>query len=69
METLVCSYCYAEMQNMPYERSCFGKPITILPDGKKLWGFNPKAWECREICPDSQICASINHQEMLHGDD
>ena len=59
LETKVCSYCYAEMQQKPHHISCFGKPTTILPNGKRLYGYNPKVEECASWCPDRKICARI----------
>jgi len=35
LETMVCSYCYATRQKMPYAMSCFGKPMLITKTGKK----------------------------------
>lgn len=59
LETMVCSYCYAEMQASPYQKSCFGKPMLIWPSGKREYGYNPKAWECSTVCPDREICRKI----------
>lgn len=57
--TLICSFCYARMQNMPYEKSCFGKPSLIALNGKKYFGYNPKAEECSRLCPDRSVCRRI----------
>lgn len=59
LETMICSYCYARMQRAPYERCCFGKPTLIQLDGKRLYGYNPKAEECERICPDRVVCRLI----------
>lgn len=67
IETMVCSFCYAEMQAMPYKRCCFGKPSLILPSGKKLLGYNEKALECSEICPDRNICRRVIFGEKENG--
>ena len=63
IETFVCSYCYAEMQQASYEKSCFGKPMLRLPTGRLLFGWNSKAWECTQICPDRNLC-----RKVLQGD-
>ena len=59
LETLVCSACYAKMQRQPHHISCFGKPTFILLNGKHLYGYNPKAEECRTKCPDRRVCSRI----------
>ena len=59
LETLTCSRCYKEMQAMPHERSCFGKPTFILISGRRLYGYNPKAEECSSLCKDKKICRKL----------
>ena len=59
LETMVCSYCYAALQKAPHAVCCFGKPTTILLDGTKLLGYDPACPECRNLCPDSALCALI----------
>ena len=57
LSAMVCGYCYAAWQNMPYEVSCFGKP-TMMQKPKKL-GFDPEAEECQRHCPDRIACARV----------
>ena len=59
LETMICSYCYAKMQQAPYEKSCFGKPSQMINGVKKHLGYNPLAPECRERCPDRNVCRRI----------
>ncbi len=63
LETMVCSKCYALMQAGPYRISCFGKPTIIFQNGKRLYGYNPKAEECSHLCPDRNICRRIVYEE------
>jgi hypothetical protein len=58
-EPAVCSECYALMQSRPYSASCFGKPSVVNARGKRLLGYNPKAIECRQLCPDRAVCRRI----------
>ena len=58
LHTGVCSRCYAKMQKQPHHVSCFGKPSVANSKGKQL-GYNPKAIECKQLCPDRSICRSI----------
>lgn len=58
-ETLTCSACYADMQRAPHDLHCFGKPTVILPSGKHLLGYNPKAEECSHLCKDRNVCRRI----------
>lgn len=58
LQTLVCSYCYARMQALPYEKSCFGKPMAVA-GGRRLYGYDPDARECREECPDRELCRQV----------
>lgn len=59
LETMICSYCYSRLQRKPHHQSCFGKPTTNLPDGKRLLGYNAKALECKELCPDREVCRLV----------
>ena len=59
LATYVCSFCYARLQKLPYEQSCFGKPITILPNGKQLLGYDAETTECLTLCPDREICRRV----------
>jgi len=61
METLVCSRCYAKMQQQPREQSCFGKPgyVKNKYNPKRIYGYMPTAVECNELCPDSVICKLV----------
>jgi len=59
METFVCSRCYARMQALPHDRSCFGKPTFILEGRQKLWGYDREAPECAELCPDRRVCSLL----------
>jgi len=59
LETYVCSHCYAAMQKQSYQTCCFGKPTEILPSGKKLYGYNALAPECRFKCADRRVCAKV----------
>lgn len=67
LETMVCSYCYAQMQRAPYAVSCFGKPMQVLPSGKREHGWNPGAEECRRLCPDREVCrlVMIGQRELV----
>jgi hypothetical protein len=58
-ETLVCSKCYAIMQKMPHEKSCFGKPSMRFLSGKVQQGYDAAAVECNRICPDRTVCRKI----------
>jgi hypothetical protein len=68
LETMICGFCYANMQRKPHRISCFGKPDVIRPDGKRLAGYNPEARECKSLCPDRILCAQIVAPESP-GDD
>ena len=59
LQTFICSFCYAQMQNRPYEQSCFGKPTLVLLNGKRLLGYDPEAPECQSLCQDRDICRRI----------
>ena len=59
IETKVCSECYSRMQAAHHSKSCFAKPDFILLDGTRLLGYSPTARECRELCPDRTLCASV----------
>jgi hypothetical protein len=60
IETLICSQCYAEMQSKPHQLHCFGKPTMMNFNSlKPLLGYSPQAKECRQLCPDRNICAHI----------
>ena len=59
ISTKVCGECYARMQAAPHSVSCFGKPTTVMPDGSRLPGYDADAVECRELCPDAALCASV----------
>jgi len=55
--TRVCRSCYKRGQDAPYSAWCFGKPVIVGPNGRVLeYGYNEKARECREECPDRKIC-------------
>lgn len=57
LETFICSPCYAKMQRAPYEVSCFGKTCGYIPHlNKRLYGYKEDAVECRDVCPDRNIC-------------
>lgn len=59
-ETLVCSLCYAKMQSKPHQLCCFGKPtMANFNSLKPLPGYSPKSRECRQLCPDRNVCAHI----------
>ena len=52
-----CRSCYKHGQDAPYSAWCFGKPVIVGPNGRVLeYGYNEKARECREECPDRKIC-------------
>lgn len=57
--TKVCSHCYGRMQAAPHAVSCFGKPDFVMPDGARLLGYSAEAHECRDLCPDRAMCASV----------
>lgn len=57
--TMRCAYCYKEDQKRAHNLSCFGKPTVILPNGKKLFGYNPKSSECNRWCVDRTICRLV----------
>jgi len=59
IETKICSPCYLIMQEAPREKSCFGKPGVLLPDGTKLYGYDPVVKECQELCPDRLVCRKL----------
>ena len=59
IETLICSRCYREMQLAPHSKSCFGKPTVIMPDGKKLLGYDVASEDCSSNCPDRSVCCRI----------
>ena len=60
IETLVCSECYAKMQQKPHQLSCFGKPTWANFNSlKPLLGYSPKSRECKQMCPDRHVCAHI----------
>lgn len=59
IETLVCSKCYAKMQQSSHPVSCFGKPTFILENGKRLYGYNGCVEPCKSVCPDRKICRRI----------
>ena len=60
LETMICAQCYVEMQGQPYEKSCFGKPTTILlPSRRRLLGYDRQAEECAEWCPDRFLCSQL----------
>jgi hypothetical protein len=60
-ETMICSYCYAKMQQQPYEASCFGKPgyAKTKYNPKRIYGYMPTAIECSQMCPDAAVCKLI----------
>lgn len=58
LETLTCMECYARLQQLPTDISCFGKP-TITGAGKRRLAYDPEAPECREVCPDRNICLFV----------
>lgn len=64
IQTFVCSYCYAEMQQKPHYQSCFGKPTFILLNGKRELGYDPNARECRDSCPDRVLCQRIVRPDL-----
>ncbi len=57
--TKVCGECYSKMQASPHTVSCFGKTTAVQLDGTRLLGYDPDARECRELCPDAKLCASV----------
>jgi len=61
LETFLCSNCYAQMQQQPYSACCFGKPsYTVTPENpQRQYGYNPKAIECKQLCPDRQVCKLV----------
>lgn len=59
ISTMICSPCYARMQRMPYERSCFGKGSEMVNGIKVKFGNEPGAKECQSLCPDRFICRKI----------
>ncbi len=59
LETMVCYFCYAAMQAKPHSSCCFGKPTTILENGKKILGYDARAEECKNLCPDRIPCRRI----------
>lgn len=59
LETFTCSFCYREMAEAPASLSCFGKPTTILLDGRKQLGYEEDADECKNRCKDRRICRRI----------
>ena len=59
LETMVCSFCYARMQKAPVSVSCFGKPTTILLNGKRELGYEKEDPECASRCPDRDVCRKV----------
>lgn len=59
IEELVCSRCYREMQLAPHAKSCFGKPTVVMPDGKRLLGYDVSSEDCSTNCPDRRVCCRI----------
>ena len=59
LATKVCSLCYGRMQASPHASGCFGKTDMIQIDGTRLLGYSPDAVECRDLCPDRTLCASV----------
>lgn len=56
-DTLVCLSCYESMANAPRAMSCFGKgTIIIQATGERKLGYDPRAQECKDLCPDRKIC-------------
>ena len=59
LSTKICGHCYGRMQASPHAVCCFGKTDLIQLDGKRLLGYDPDAVECRDLCPDRNLCASV----------
>jgi hypothetical protein len=61
IETMICSPCYQEMQRLPREQSCFGKPGYVRNpyNPQRIYGYRPRAIECRELCPDRIVCKLV----------
>lgn len=59
-QTFVCSFCYARMQQAPIQVSCFGKTAEVNHrTGHRELGYDPEALECREVCPDREVCRRV----------
>ena len=60
-ETMMCSRCYARMQQLPYHKSCFGKPgyVKNRYSPRRIYGYMPTAIECSQVCPDAAVCRII----------
>ena len=58
LETLVCSPCYARMQQDA--NSCFGKACEAVSEEERTAdGYDPASKECSWLCPDRVVCAKI----------
>ena len=65
ISTFVCSACYRRRQNMPYEKSCFGKPSIIL-NGKYIhYGYSEEQPECKSLCLDRAVCRRVARGRLV----
>ena len=70
LDTFICLACYVKMQRAPAQVRCFGKPTIIHIDKtgqakQRQQGYNPKAIECRKVCPDRRVCRRIQETGSL----